>query len=227
MSVSNTPFVDSLLDAALTHVVFHGWSEKSFQAAVEDAGVDATLAKSACPRGAVDLAKAFHRRNDIALAEELKAADLSEMRFRDRVAHSVWRRLELVAPHKEAVRRAAGLFSLPQYAPEGAKLIWSTADVIWASLGDTSADYNWYSKRATLSGVYAASVLYWLGDESDGYEDTRTFIDRRIDDVMQIEKAKANAKETPGLSALAGATEWALSWVKPPNSEKRSGYPGQ
>ncbi len=103
------------------------------------------------------------------------------------------------------MRRGTTLFALPQHAADGARAIWGTADAIWTALGDTSRDLNWYTKRATLSGVYASTVLYWLGDDSTGHQATWEFLDRRIDDVMQIEKAKAAFRENPlGKALLAG-----------------------
>jgi ubiquinone biosynthesis protein COQ9 len=113
-------------------------------------------------------------------------------------------RLDLVED-KELVRRGSTFFALPQNAAEGARAIWGTADAIWTALGDTSDDVNWYSKRATLSAVYSATVLYWLGDDSPGHEATRDFLDRRIGDVMQFEKMKAAVRSNPlGKALLAG-----------------------
>jgi ubiquinone biosynthesis protein COQ9 len=180
---------DQLLDAALMHVPFDGWSPATFNAAIKDSGLDPALARAVCPRGAVDLAVAYHRRGDAKMLEGLAQADLSELRFRDRIAKGV--RLRLEAGDREAIRRGSTLFALPHHAPEGAGLIWETSDKIWTALGDTSDDVNWYSKRATLSGVYSATLLYWLGDASEGHQATWSFLDRRIDDVMQIEKLKA------------------------------------
>lgn len=185
---------EKLLDAILPHVPFDGWTEASFAAAVEDSGIAPALADGLCPRGAADLAVAYHRRGDQRMLERLVQADLSEMKFRDRVALAVRYRLEAVED-RELVRRGATLFALPAYAGDGAKLIWETSGKIWEALGDGSDDLNWYTKRATLSGVYSASVLYWLGDDSEGNEATWAFVDRRIEDVMQIEKVKASVRK--------------------------------
>ena len=154
-----------LLDAALNHVAFDGWSETTFRAAVTDAGVDPVVARGLFPRGAVDMAIAFHRRGDDAMAARLAQAGDEGLRYRDKVARAIRTRIEVV-DDREAVRRGTTLFALPLYAPDGAKLIWGTADRIWGALGDTARDFNWYTKRATLSGVYSSTVLFWLGDDS-------------------------------------------------------------
>lgn len=206
---------ERLVESALPHVAFDGWSEASFEAAVSDSGVNPVVAQAVCPRGAVDLAIAFHEQGDAKMVAALAEADLEEMRFRDRVAFAVRQRLEL-CEDKEAVRRGSTLFALPKYAPTGSKLIWGTADAIWTALGDTSDDINWYSKRATLSAVYGATVLYWLGDDSEGHEATWAFLDRRIENVMQFEKAKAAFNKSPFGKILAGPLK-AVSQIKAPS----------
>lgn len=221
----DAPLTDVLLDAMLMHVPFDGWSETAFRAALGDTGTDATVARALFPRGAVDLALAFHKRGDDAMADRLQHADLDDMRFRDRVAFAVRTRLDVV-DDKEAVRRGTTLFALPMYAADGARAIWGTADRIWTELGDTSDDYNWYTKRATLSGVYSATVLYWLGDDSLGHQATWDFLDRRIDNVMQVEKAKAAARKAPGVGRFVQGVEAALSRVRRPASGTVRGLPG-
>ncbi|EDQ06042.1 hypothetical protein DSM14862_03032 [Sulfitobacter indolifex] len=216
---------DQLLDAALMHVPFDGWSPATFNAAIKDSGLDPALARAVCPRGSVDLAVAYHRRGDAKMLEGLAEADLANLRFRDRIAKAV--RLRLEAGDREAIRRGSTLFALPHHAPEGAGLLWETCDKIWTALGDTSDDVNWYSKRATLSGVYSATLLYWLGDTSEGHQATWSFLDRRIDDVMQIEKLKAQVRESPTLSRLMAGPNWLLSHIKAPRGQRDPNLPGR
>ena len=216
---------DALLDAALMHVPFDGWSEATFRAAVRDAEIDMGLARAVCPRGAVDLALAYHARGDAAMVARLNSDELPE-RFRDKIAAAVRFRLEAVED-KEAVRRGTTLFALPMHAADGARAVWGTADLIWTTLGDTSDDINWYTKRATLTGVYSATVLYWLGDDSPGHQATWDFLDRRIDDVMQIEKVKGQVRDSKVLSSLLAGPNWILSRVKAPGGSASDDMPGR
>lgn len=188
--------LDDLLDAALPHVAFDGWSQATFLAACQDAGISEGEAKALAPRGAVDLAIRLHRRGDQAMVARLETTDLSDMRFRDQVIMALHFRLEEL-PDREAIRRATTLFAMPTYAADGAKLVWETADHVWTALGDTSKDGNWYSKRAILSGVWGSTVLFWLGDDSPGHANTLDFIDRRIENVMQFEKLKGQLRDNP------------------------------
>ncbi len=206
---------ETLLEAALAHVPFDGWSAATFDAAMAECDVAPALARGLYPRGAVDLAVAYHKRGDARMVERLKQADLSEMKFRDRIAAAVRYRLEVVED-KELVRRGMALFSLPQYAPEGARLMWQTSGLIWDTLGDTSEDYNWYTKRATLSGVYGSTVLYWLGDDSPDHAATWEFLDRRIEDVMRFEKFKAGVQNAPVLGNLLKGPLRVLEGLRPP-----------
>ena len=216
---------DRLLDAALLHVPFDGWADTSFLAAISDTGIDPTLARALCPRGAVDLALAFHARGDSGMMQRIVASNLGQMRFRDRIAAAVRFRLEVVED-KEVVRRGVTLFALPQYAADGTGAIWNTCGLIWEALGDTSDDVNWYTKRATLSAVYSSTVLFWLGDDSPGHQATWDFLDRRIDNVMQIEKFKAQVRNTPALKPLLAGPNWLLDQIRAPQKTKDMDLPG-
>ncbi len=204
-----------LLDAALIHVPFDGWTEATFKAAVADCGVDSVVARGVFPRGALDLALAYHRRGDDLMAARLASADLGAMKIREKITFAVRARLEVIED-RELVRRGMTLFSLPMHAPDGARALWGTADRIWTAIGDSSDDVNWYTKRATLSGVYSSVLLYWLGDDTPGHEATWAFLDRRIEDVMRIEKAKAQIRTNALLKPLMAGPAWLASQIKPP-----------
>lgn len=189
-----------LLAAIIPHVTFDGWSEPAFQAAVADIGMDLALARVVCPRGAVDLAIEYHREGDQKMLDALTEENLSGLKFREKIAFAVRTRLQVV--DRELVQRGASVFALPQNAATGSKLIWETCDKIWVALGDTSEDYNWYTKRLTLSGVYSSLVLFWLGDDSDDHADSWAFLDRRIENVMQFEKVKGSLLKLPFVGAI-------------------------
>lgn len=215
----------ALLDAAMIHVAFDGWTAPTFDAAVADTGMNPTVAHAVCPRGAVDLAVAFHKAGDDKMRQNYRANDTSQMKIREKVTHAIRLRL-LAADDKEAVRRGTTLFALPQFATEGAKLIWGTADAVWDLLGDPSDDINWYTKRATLSGVYGSTVLFWLGDDSADNQATWDFLNRRIDNVMQIEKIKAQVRNNKPLSTLLAGPNWLLGQVKKPPTVPKVDLPG-
>jgi ubiquinone biosynthesis protein COQ9 len=221
-----TTLKDGLIDAALMHVPFDGWSETAFRAAIDETGASPAEARAAFPRGAVDLALAFHKRDDARMTRKLNQEDLSALRYRDRVAHAVRTRIRLAEENREAVRRAVTLFALPMHAADGTRALWGTADAIWLALGDASQDVNWYTKRAILSGVYSSTVLYWLGDQSEESRDTWEFLDRRIEDVMRVEKAKAAVRDNPVLSRLMAGPNMILSRIKAPPRMPPEDLPG-
>ncbi|MEL7463450.1 MAG: COQ9 family protein [Pseudomonadota bacterium] len=220
----------ALVEAALPHVAFDGWTRATMKAAAADAGVAEDIAALAAPRGGVDLAAAFHRMGDARMISQAAAMDLEALRYSERVARLVKLRIEVVGEDREAVRRGATLFSLPIHGPEGARLIWGTADAIWNALGDASRDYNWYTKRAILSGVYSSTVLYWLGDQSPEAEATWAFLDRRIENVMQFEKTKAKFKDNKLAGALFAGPKAVLGLIKAPGERAPNvpvGFPGR
>ena len=219
------PAQTTLLAAILPHVAFDGWSQTAFAAAVADTGMTPDQARGLCPRGATDLAIAFHQDGDRIMCAAVKAADLRQMRYSEKVAFAVRARIAAIAD-KEAVRRGTALFALPHMAADGAKLIWGTADAIWDVLGDTSDDFNWYSKRATLSAVWTATVVFWLGDDSSDGQATDAFIDRRIANVMQIEKLKGQVNASPLLRPLTGPLLGLLGKIKAPARKPPTDLPG-
>ena len=216
--------LSELLAAILPHVVFDGWSQTSFDCAVADLNMDAAFAAVLAPRGALDLAVAYHRQGDAAMRAAYQSSPTVSLKIREKITLAVRLRLEAIGD-KEAVRRATSLFALPQHAGEGAKLIWGTADQIWDTLSDGSRDVNWYSKRATLSAVYGATVLFWLGDESPGHAATWEFLERRIENVMQIEIAKAKIRDNKPLTAALAGPLWLLGKIKAPQT--RDDLPGR
>jgi ubiquinone biosynthesis protein COQ9 len=203
-----------LLQAVLPHVPFDGWSEAAFAAAITDSETPPALARALFPRGGIDLALAYHAAGDQQLRQTLATTDMAALRFRDRIATALRLRLQLA--DRECVRRGAALFALPHNAAAGSRAIWATADTVWTALGDTSTDFNWYTKRASLSAVYAATLLFWLGDDSTDQVATWQFLDRRIENVMSFEKAKASFRENPLGKALATGPLKILERIRAP-----------
>jgi ubiquinone biosynthesis protein COQ9 len=195
-----------LLHAALPHVPFDGWSQKALDRAADDIGVDRDVARLMFPEGAVEMIALFSARADEAMTAALLARPLAGLKVRERVALAVRLRIEANVEHREAARRAVAFLALPQHAPRGMRLAFDTADAIWRALGDAATDYNYYTKRLILAGVFSATVVYWLDDDSDGFADTWGFLERRIGDVMTFEKTKAK------MSKLGEKATEAVRW---------------
>jgi ubiquinone biosynthesis protein COQ9 len=198
-----------ILAEALPHIAFDGWTDKTLRAAADAVGASEAELKAAFPRGYSDAIVYFSDDADRRAAEATKEADLKAMKVRERVTFGVRARIEAVMEHKEAARRAAAVLALPQHALDGATCVYRTVDTVWRAVGDTSADFNFYTKRALLAGVYTSTMLYWFGDTSEDSEDTWKFLDRRIADVMQIEKVKSQvvkfAESLPNPLEILGA----------------------
>jgi ubiquinone biosynthesis protein COQ9 len=177
---------DKVLLATLPHVAFDGWTEAALGAGVKDAGFKPDMARRAFPSGVRELIEHFADWTDRRMAAALAKQDLAAMKVRERVASAVRARLTALAPHREAVRRLLAHLALPGRGAPAARLAWRAADAVWHAIGDRSADFNYYTKRALLVPVYATTMLYWLGDESDDFAATWGYLDRRIADVMKI-----------------------------------------
>ncbi|QMW23638.1 COQ9 family protein [Sandaracinobacteroides saxicola] len=191
-----------LATALLAHVPFDGWSRAALANTASDIGVDPDVAALAFPNGAPDMIAAYIGTADQAMLAACATPDFAALKIRERITRAIRVRFEAAEPHQEAIRRASAILALPGNAALSARLLWSTADAIWRAAGDTSTDFNHYSKRALASAVYASTLLYWLQDDSEGRSATWAFLDRRIAGVMRIEKLKARFKGAEGFSPL-------------------------
>ena len=190
------------------HAGFDGWSDAAVHAAADEIGVDQDVARLALKGKAIDMIDAWIEGVDLELARQLPAEKLAAMKIRDRITVLLATRLEIMAPDRESLRRALAIMAMPQNLARSARMGWRSADRMWRLAGDTSSDFNHYTKRMTLSAVYASTLSIFVNDDSENFADTRAFLDRRIDNVMQIEKVKFQAKQrqefTPSLSRFIG-----------------------
>jgi ubiquinone biosynthesis protein COQ9 len=188
---------EALARSLPAHAVFEGWSDGALAEAAAELGVPADRAALCFPKGPVDMVDAWFASIDRDMAERLAAEGVGALKIRDRVRAAVLARIEIAARHPDALRRALIALARPAHAGHAARLAWRAADAMWRAIGDTSSDFAWYSKRATLSALYTATLLAWMDDDSGHAADTRAFLDRRIDDVMRFERFKARIKPDP------------------------------
>jgi ubiquinone biosynthesis protein COQ9 len=181
----------ALLAAALGHVPFDGWSQKALNAGARDLDLDEAAAARLFPAGPSELLSFATSQADVAMLVALSSHDLTSLKIRERIALAVRLRIEYDIPHREAVARAAAYLALPLNQPLAAKCLYATVHAMWHGIGDTSVDFNFYSKRALLAGVVSSTVLFWLQDDSDDFAQTWLFLDRRINDVLKIQKARS------------------------------------
>ncbi len=177
---------DTILEKALPHVAFDGWTLTALIAGARDSGLGPARAELAFPGGGIEAVKHFSEWLDRRMLDVLAKRDLKSMKIRERIAAAVMARLDLALPHREATRRSLAVLAMPQNAPVALGLLYRTVDAMWQAAGDVSTDFNFYTKRGLLAGVLSATTLYWMNDGSDGQADTRAFLDRRISEVMQV-----------------------------------------
>lgn len=174
---------------------FEGWNQRTLGIAAQNAGYKRTDVIRVFPGGAIQAAEALLTYYNQAMAETLAGYHLENMKIRERITAAIRLKLELMAQDREALRKIYALLAIPYNLPVALKHLYQTVDTIWYAIGDTSTDFNFYTKRLTLAGVYSATMLHWLDDKSAGFDATWAFLDRRINEVMMIEKAKHKFKQ--------------------------------
>ena len=216
MTETPTDFADMTLDELrialapdiAASAIFDGWNTGALDAAAEMAGCDPDIARLAFKGGAMEMIDAWILSVDRAMEREWPKERLANLKVRERIRTLVAFRLDLVADIDEAVRSALAVMAMPQNAARSLRIGWRSADLMWRLAGDTATDYNHYTKRAILAGIYSATLAVFVNDDSPGKEDTHAFLERRIDGVMKFEKAKAQFlnkdRELPSLTRFLG-----------------------
>jgi len=174
------------------NAVFDGWTRAAVDSAAAQLGIDPVQARLAMPKTQAGMIDVYIQEVDRALEAWFTPERVAGMKIREKIRSLIWHRLETMGPAREAVRRGLAILAMPQNLPLALRISWRTADLMWRIAGDTSTDFNHYTKRMTLSAVYGSTMLVWLDDQSEGWNDTAAFLDRRIDDVMRFEKFKAD-----------------------------------
>ena len=190
------------------NAAFDGWNVKAVEAAAAQTGIDPAQARLAFPKAQAEMVDAYIQGVDATMEAEFTPEKIAAMKVRDRIRSLIWYRLEMMAPAREAVRTGLSILAMPQNLPLALKAGWRSADLMWRLAGDIATDYNHYTKRLILSGVYASTLLAWLDDQSEGWSETAAFLDRRLADVMRFEKWKAtwagNDLHRPSLTRFLG-----------------------
>ena len=210
-SANPTPLESLRLKLAMAvgeNAAFDGWTTKAVDSAAAQAGIDPAQARLAFPKQPAQMFDAYIQGVDAALEAHFTLERIQAMKVRDRIRALIWHRLELMFPAREAVRTGLSIFAMPLNVPLALTAGWRSADLMWRLAGDTATDYNHYTKRLILSGVYGSTLLVWLDDQSEGWMESAAFLDRRLADVMRFEKWKASLKgnelHRPSLTRFLG-----------------------
>ncbi|HVJ54049.1 MAG TPA: COQ9 family protein [Aliidongia sp.] len=187
---------DALLESVLPNVTFDGWSLTAMRAGAKALKLDETESFQLFPGGAGEAALWLDDWADRRMLDALESRDLAAMKVRERVGAAVMARLAVLAPYREAVRRAIALKLSPFGAARAAQIVYRTVDAIWYAAGDQATDFNFYTKRSLLAAVYAPTMLYWLNDGSEGATETEAFLQRRLAQVMKLPGLTGKLRKT-------------------------------
>jgi ubiquinone biosynthesis protein COQ9 len=185
---------EKILKRALVHVPFDGWTKTVLELAAEEEGLERSYSWRLFPRGPIDAVEFWSQSLDKEMLKHLPPP--SELRTTEKITLATKKRISLLTSHKEAARKTARFLAKPQNAGDATRLLYNTVSEIWYYAGDTSTDYNFYTKRALLAIVYSSTLLYWLKDDSEDHEKSWIFLNRRIDNVLKIPLITQKVKNT-------------------------------
>ncbi|MEN8237508.1 MAG: COQ9 family protein [Pseudomonadota bacterium] len=192
---NNTELASRVVEATLKHVPFDGWNEAAVKLAIQDLELETATFDELFQGSVSNVIEHYSTMLDQQMLDALKDQNLAEMKIRERVHTIVMTRLQLMLPHRLAAKKTCAYLALPHHAALGIRLLYRTVSQIWYAAGDTATDFNFYTKRGLLAGVYTSTLLYWFNDDSPEFENTGAFLSRRIENVMLIPKLKSRIKQ--------------------------------
>ena len=197
---------EALLRVVISRAAFDGWNDRSLREAAAAIEVSSVIARALFPGGICEVLELYSRMTDLEMERQLELNVAQKSQLRDRVSDAIKVRLKILSKEREAIRSAILMLASPKNLGLSIRLIYRTVDSIWHLVGDNSTDWSFYSKRVVLASVYTSALFYWLQDDSSEYEDTWAFIDRRIIDIMALQKVRQNKFNPFKRSKLRKAT---------------------
>lgn len=178
----------SILEAALKLVPFRGWTNLSLEEASKKAGLDANLVHLMFENGVDSVLELYINDVDSKMLQEFsKKFESKNLKIHEKIYEALVIRLEILNKHKAVTNKTVSYLSMPWNVTLANKILWNTVDLIWRDIcKDTSTDFNYYTKRTLLYGVYSSTVMYWLSDDSEDFKNTRSFLERRLQDVLKV-----------------------------------------
>lgn len=183
----------NILAEALKAIPFEGYSLTMLENASKKCGYEPKMGELVFKDGMTSLIQYYFETLDEEMIKNTSKKLTKSITQNVKIA--VLERIKILSKNKLVVSKTLAFLGLPHNAIFGTKLLWNTCDKIWHDIvGDKSVDFNYYSKRTLLCGVYSSTVLFWLSDESKGFKDTEEFLDRRLAEVGKIGKFMSKFK---------------------------------
>lgn len=185
-----TAIKDRIVETMLPDVAVQGWSWEAAQVAALKAGLQDTMCKAVFPDGLNDVVAHFSDLIDRRMMAALDKVQPS-VKIHDKIRAALLTRFDLLESEEshKVMKATLSYWTVPFRVLQGQRVLWRSSDRIWQWAGDMATDYNRYTKRGLLSSILMGTTLVWLDDRSEGLQITKAFLDRRIENVMEIGKA--------------------------------------
>ncbi|KAI4734219.1 ubiquinone biosynthesis protein COQ9 [Aureobasidium sp. EXF-12298] len=206
------PTETAILSSALSHVPTTGWTNLSLRNGARDAGY-LDVSTNLFPKAEFELVLYHLRTQRLGLKDRVQFPEETALGATRKVKSLVMERIRgnVEVDVQQRWQEALGLMSLAGNIPSSLRELFLLADEIWFLAGDDAVDMSWYTKRATLSSVYAATETYSTTDQSTDFKDTEEFLDRRLEEARAVGGAWRNVNEWLGFQRMA-TVNMARNW---------------
>lgn len=185
--------VEQIVDNLIKVIPFEGVSDDTLLKVCSDLQLTASFCKF--QNGIYSALEHISDNFNKMMIKKLSSVNLNALKVRERIKLSIKICLENYTElqnYREFIKNIIS-FSLqnPWFAT---KMLYDRVDNIWRGICDTSTDFNYYTKRLTLGSIYFSTILYFTDDYSQGFIDTLSFLDRRINNIIAFHKFKKKIK---------------------------------
>ena len=193
----------TILSSALAHVPTLGFTKEALSLGAKEAGY-LEVSTNLFPKGTFDLVMYHLVTQRLGLKDRIQFPD-EKMGVGRKVRSLVMERLRANADAGVVPRwqEALAIMSLAENIPASLKELGALSDEVWFLSGDTAVDSSWYTKRASLAGIYAATEVFQTTDQSTDFKDTEEFLDRRLEELRTVGGVVSGTLEWAGFQAGA------------------------
>ena len=144
------------------------------------------------PEGNIDLIKFTLEKLNKELEEYCKKIDLIRLPVHKRSKKVLLSKISLMNKNKLFYRSIFLNLLIPKKNFSLSNQLYKSVDQIWFIAGDSSTDFNFYTKRLILSGIYSRVILFFFNNNNQ--EELENILDESLKRVSKIPEIKSKLK---------------------------------
>ena len=169
-----------------------GFSKNSLESISKKYGLDINETELLFPEGNIDLIKFTLEQLDNELEEYCRKIDLIRLPVHKRIKKVLLSKIFLMNKNKLFYRSIFFNLLIPKKKFSLSSQLYNSVDQIWFIAGDSSTDFNFYTKRLILSVIYSRIMLFFFNNNN--LQELEDILDESLQRVSKIPEIKSKLK---------------------------------